>query len=117
MEQSFCLGVLTLVADKVVTIWHFDDSDIPTRIVFKKAHIDSVDRISKNGIKQKGFFDGACATVRIPMKEEIKVTPGDYLYIGEFASDDVPVEGALKITEVKDNRRGGQKHWRIVCGG
>ena len=104
-------------ADGVVTIWHFDDSDTPIRRVFKNVHIDAAEKIDKNGIKQKGFFDAKTATVRIPTTEEIGVLPGDYIFIGE-CSDSLPEsEDALKIIEVKDNRRGGQRHWRIVCGG
>ncbi len=103
--------------DKVVTIWHFGDSNSPVRKVFKNVCLDSVKRIEKNGIKQKGFFDGTDATVRIFCAEEIGVMPGDYLYIGECFDVLPPIENALKIIEVKDNRRGGQKHWRIVCGG
>lgn len=104
-------------ADRVVTIWHFDISDTPVRRVLKNVHIDAVKKIDKNGIKQKGFFDGTSAVVRIPTTEEISVSPGDYLYIGECFDALPDGEGALKITEIKDNRRGGQWHWRIVCGG
>ena len=109
--------MLILVANKNVTIWHFGDCDNPVRKVFKNVHLDAVKKLEKNGIKQKGFFDGTCATVRIPVSEEINVLPGDYLYIGECYDELLPMEGALKIIEVKDNRRGCQKHWRIVCGG
>ncbi len=103
--------------NKSVTIWHFDDSDIPVLRVFKNVHVDSAWKIDKNGIKQKGFFDGKSAIVRIPTSEELSVLPGDYLFIGECFDKLPQGENALKIIEVKDNRRGGQKHWRIVCGG
>jgi len=105
------------MTNKVVTIWHFGDDAIPVRKVYKNVLLDSVKRIEKNGIKQKGFFDGTTATVRIFVTENIDVLPGDYLFIGE-SLDAVPEnENCIKIIEVKDNRRGGQKHWRIVCGG
>ena len=103
--------------DKVVKIWYFGNSDTPIREVFKNVCLDATRKIEKNGIKQKGFFDGANATVRIFTREEIDVSPGDYLYVGECYEVLPPIENALKIIEVKDNRRGGQKHWRIVCGG
>lgn len=109
--------MFNLVADKVVTIWHFGDSDNPVPTIFRNVHIDAVKRIEKNGIKQKGFFDGKSATVRIPTGKEIDVMPGDYLYIGECFCENLSYEDALKVIEVKDNRRGGQRHWRIVCGG
>ena len=106
-----------MVADKVVTLWHFGDSESPVRKVFRKVHIDFVKRIEKNGIKQRGFFDGTYAKVRIPTVKEINILPGDYLFIGECCEDELPMENILKVTEVKDNRRGGQKHWKVVCGG
>lgn len=104
-------------SEKVVTIWHFSDSDAPVIKIFKNASIDTALRIKKNGIKQKGFFDGTSSAVRIFTKDEIGILPGDYLYMGECHNQNLPIENALKILEVKDNRRGGQKHWRIVCGG
>lgn len=104
-------------ANKIVTIWHFGDSDIPDRKVFRNVTLDSSQKIEKNGIKQKGFFNGASATVRIFNAEEIGVLPGDYLYLGKCFDEAIPIENALKIIEVKDNRQGAQKHWRIVCGG
>lgn len=103
--------------NKIVTIWHFAGYDTPNRKIFKNVCVDSVKKIEKNGIKQKGFFDGSTATVRIFETEEIGVIPGDYLYIGKKLDAMPDDEDCLKITEVKDNRRGAEKHWRIVCGG
>ncbi len=103
--------------NNIVTIWHFDDYDTPVRKVFGNVYIDATKKLDKNGIKQKGFFDGTVATVRIFVTEEIGVSLGDYLYIGESIDAYPESDDCLKITEVKDNRRGGQKHWRIVCGG
>lgn len=102
---------------KIVTIWHFGDSDSPARKVFSNVTLDTVKKLDKNGIKQKGFFNGTSAVVRIFTTEEIGVLPGDYLYIGENFAEFPENEDCIKIIEVKDNRRGGQKHWRIVCGG
>lgn len=103
--------------DNIVTVWHFGDFESPVRKVFKKVSLDTVRKIDKNGIKQKGFFDGNSAVARIFTAEEIGVIPNDYLFIGECFDAYPESEDCLKIIEVKDNRRGGQKHWRIVCGG
>lgn len=103
--------------EKSVTIWHLGDSESPVRKIFRNVYIYSVSRIEKNGIKQKGFFNGTDAKVRIFTTDDINVLPGDYLYIGECYDEILPIDDTLKIIEVKDNRRGGQKHWRIVCGG
>ena len=105
-------------ADSVVTVWLLaDNPDSPTRKVIKGVHVDFLNRIPKNGIKQRGFFNADTARVRIPTEAEIGVVPGDYLCIGQCDDAFPDFEKALKITEVKDNRQGGQKHWRISCGG
>lgn len=105
-------------AESAVTFWHFsDNADVPQRRVYKNAYIDSVNRISKNGIRQKGFFDAKSCTVRIPLAEEFVILPGDYMTIGEDTAEFFDVENSLKIMEVKDNRRGSNPHWKILCGG
>ena len=105
-------------SDNTVTIWHFENSsDKPVRKVFDKAYVDAVNKISKNGIKQMGFFNASGAVVRIPTSEILDISPGDYLALNEMKSELPPEDVGIKIIEVKDNRRGGQKHWRILCGG
>lgn len=105
-------------ADSCVTVWSLKENpDAPPRKVFRKVYVDFSDKISKNGIKQRGFFNASTMTVRIPTEAEIGVFSGDYLCIGECLDQFPSFENALKITEVKDNRRGSQKHWRISCGG
>ena len=103
--------------DQVVTIWHFDNPEIKNRMVFKNVCLEYTRKIDKNGIKQKGFFNADNAIVRIFTEEDIYVLPGDYLFIGENFDEFPPADSGLKIIEVKDNRYGGQKHWRITCGG
>lgn len=105
-------------ADFTVTVWHYtNDEDLPKRQVFYNVCVDKKAQISKNGIKQKGFYQGDSANVRIFTEKEIRVVPGDYLYIGK-SHDAVPdAESCMKIIEVKDNRRGINMHWRILCGG
>ena len=104
-------------SNKTVTIWHFEDSGTPVRKVFHKVYVEAVNKISKNGIKQKGFFEASSAVVRIPTRENLNVLPGDYISLKEDNSEFPPVDSSFKIVEVKDNRRGGQQHWRILCGG
>lgn len=104
-------------AESTVTIWHFDENEQPKRKVFKGVYINGVKRISKNGIKQKGFFEGTSYSIRIPTIKEIVVCPGDYISIGENFGDYPGTWDSFKILEVADNRRGGQPHWRILCGG
>ena len=104
--------------DKTVTVWHFvDESEEVERKVFRSCHIRIIRKLSKNGIKQKGFYMGNSADVRIFTLEDIATAPGDYLSDGEVYSVYPDVETSLKIIEVRDNRRGTQPHWRILCGG
>lgn len=105
-------------ADITITIWHFeDDLHSPVRTVYKGVHLDYTRKILKNGIKQKGFYDGDCCVARIPIKKEIGVVPGDYLTVEESDEEMPNPDNSMKIIEVKDNRRGGQPHWKIICGG
>ncbi len=104
--------------DYIVTVWHFeDDNEVPVRKVFKNSCKKSVHKLSKNGIKQKGFYSGDSMDVRIFTDEDISIIPGDYLLEGECC-DTYPDRGkSRKIIEVRDNRRGVNRHWRILCGG
>jgi len=104
--------------DFTVTVWHFDDnSEVPERRIFNDVYFDGTNRISKNGIKQKGFYNGTGCGVRIPTSDESFVLPGDYLEVGKSSCDYPDRDKCLKVIEVKDNRRGGMPHWRITCGG
>lgn len=104
--------------DYTVTIWHFDENaDTPVRKVFSDVCISHTQKISKNGIKQKGFYVGDSFDMRIFSVEEIGVTPGDYIMDGECLSVYPDREKGQKIIEVRDNRIGANPHWRIICGG
>lgn len=105
-------------ADYTVTVWHYkENSDIPERRIIKNATVNRNFCISKNGIKQKGFFRNDSLSIRIFTENEIGVSPGDYLCIGEYNDINPVRESCHKAVEVRDNRRGGRKHWHIICGG
>lgn len=105
-------------ANSKITVWHFDeDSQEYSRRNICGVYVDITERISKNGIKQKGFFDAKILRVRIPTTKEISVCPGDYVRVGVHNEDEPKKMFCFKVNEVKDNRRGGQPHWRISCGG
>lgn len=101
-----------------VTIWHFDESTgCYIRTVFDKAYADFKSKISKNRIKQRGFYNEDNAKVRIPTTKEIVASVGDYLYIGKSDSPIPDRSEAMKIVEISDNRKGGSPHYRLSCGG
>ena len=102
----------------LVTIWHYnEESDIPVRKTFNGAVDNSSKKITKNGIKQKGFYFGDNMSIRIFTEEEIEVAPGDYACQGDCGFAYPDRENSQKIVEVRDNRRGANPHWRILCGG
>lgn len=117
-KQIFCIGVLTMNDKYTVTVWHYDEeSDIPIRKTYIGMVENSAKKITKNGIKQKGFYFGDSMSVRIFTDDEINITPGDYICCGEYIYTYPDRNNSQKIVEVRDNRRGGNPHWRILCGG
>lgn len=114
----YCIEVFEMTTNSCVTIWHFDEQkEVWTRQDFPKAHIYAKQKLGKNGIKQKGFYDASGCVVRIPQAVHIEVVPGDYLHIGSYNATAPQKEQDMKVIEVSDNRRGGSPHWRISCGG
>lgn len=103
--------------DYTVTVWHFEDDKVPIRKVFKNSCKKTIHKLCKNGIKQKGFYDGDSTDVRIFTTEDIGIMPGDFLSDGECFDAYPDRETSQKIIEVRDNRRGVNPHWRILCGG
>ncbi len=104
--------------DSYVTLWHFDEfREVWTREDFPAACATAKQRLAKNGIKQKGFYDASGCIVRIPGSRQINVKPGDYVNIGICKGAYPDKQKALKVIEVSDNRRGGSPHWRLSCGG
>lgn len=107
-----------MTGNTVITLWHFDeDTGNVSRKVFRKVYCDFKAKISKNGIKQKGFYASDSVVIRIPTDRKIDVFPGDYVRMGEFIEDTPDRTRAMKVIEVSDNRRGGAPHWRLSCGG
>lgn len=101
-----------------VTLWHFDKNmESFRRTVFDGAYVNKREKISKNRIKQRGFYSENNCKIRIPTQKNIEAVVGDYVYIGESSSDVPDRSKALKIVEISDNRRGGSPHWRLSCGG
>ena len=101
-----------------VTIWHFDENaGYYIRTVFDRAYADFKTKISKNRIKQRGFYNEDNARIRIPTTKEIVVSVGDYLCIGKSDSSIPDRREAMKIVEISYNRKGGSPHYRLSCGG
>ncbi len=101
----------------VITIWHFDrEKDLWEKQVFSNVSVAKSDKISKNGIKQKGFYSHDNMIIRIPTEAFIDVLPGDFVMMGKTL-ENIPQRELLdKIIEVRDNRRGLVPHFKLVCG-
>lgn len=105
-------------AESSVTVWHFEeDGDKVTRIFFPKVHLYFQNIIAKSGIKEKGIHRRKEAVVRIPVKEDIPVSLGDYIAVGEHTSQAPDYNCAFKVTSICDNRKGRSSHWKLLCGG
>lgn len=94
---------------KKVTVWHNGNRQclplMSERLVFSA---------DKNGIKQKGFFDASCCTLRISAKEKTEFSVGDFVRIGEHTGD-ADRYADYKVMKIFENLRGTTPHYRLVC--
>ena len=63
-----------------------------------------------------GDYRKNAGSVRIMTRAEIKAKPGDYAAFGVDRESPDKSEDYL-ITAVRDNRRGGLPHWRLIING
>ena len=100
----------------MVTIWHYDSGadkyircSYPAKVFFE-------DRLAKSGVKQKGFYSGSKATVRIPKSQLPMAWLGDYVREGD-AGDEFPDRiNDLKVTKITENFKGANPHLKLFCG-
>lgn len=105
-----------MMTDTKVTLWHYDEKSGGYDKNVYRAKVFFEDRLAKSGIKQKGYYSGSRATVRIPMAEQPFVCLGDYMRLGE-CEDIAPERIAdLKVTKVTQNYRGTNPHIKVFCG-
>lgn len=118
MEQIFCIGVFWMRTNCAITLFHFnEDTETFDTFYFPKVYAYSKEKISKNGIKQRGFYLSNSAIIRIPCKKEIDVSLGDYVAMGKSNKKVPDRANDLKIIEICDNRRSSAPHIRLSCGG
>ena len=99
-----------------VTVWHLDESTgMYLRSIYKaRAFLEK--RLAKSGIKQKGFFSGSRATLRIPLDQNAKVELGDYVRC-DISYDEAPDRiGDLKVMQIAENNFGTNPHIRLQLG-
>lgn len=105
-----------LGCDKTVTLVHHDresDDDNYICTTFKNASWFKKNTIttSGDGAKPVNTYES-----RILTDENITISPGDWLVLGEVSSVETPSSIELdkfRITAIGDNRRGFLAHWRV----
>ena len=74
------------------------------------------DKITKSGVKQKGYYSGSRATVRIPKHENATAYLGDYVRLGKSQDLSPDRINDLKVTKITENYRGANPHLKLFCG-
>ena len=102
--------------DSMVTLWHYDSDSGEYLSCTYPAKVFFEDRLAKSGVKQKGYYSGSRATVRIPKSHLPMAWLGDYIRQGE-ASDASPDRiNDLKVTKITENYKGANPHLKLFCG-
>ena len=105
-----------MMCDAKVTLWHYDTDSCEYVKSTYVAKTFFEGRLAKSGVKQKGYYSGSRATVRIPEYEKPKVWLGDFVRYGE-ADDLLPDRiHDLKVTKITENYRGTNPHLKLFCG-
>lgn len=101
-----------------ITLFHYnEDTEAFEETYFPKAYAYFKEKLSKSGIKQRGFYLSNSCIIRIPGKKEIDISLGDYVAMGKSYRKAPDRAEDLKIIEICDNRHSGSPHIRISCGG
>lgn len=103
-----------MITNKSITVWHIrDDLEGYTRQYFPQVSFYGSDKMIHDGTD--GFYHQTSYSIRIPTTHDVKIFVGDYIRVGKH-TDTAPDAGTdLKVMAVSDNRRGINKHWRVVC--
>ena len=100
--------------DSYITIWHYDGQGYQRNTYRAMAFFE--DRIAKSGVKQKGYYSGSRATVRIPNHLMPKAELGDYVRQGECYDVAPDRINDLKVTKITENKRGANPHLKLFLG-
>ena len=109
-----------MIGGNCVTLYHIETDDATRKETFVRTFfarcsvyqmVDSPKRHDRNGP-----WSEKETTVRIATDDEITISVGDRLVIGECA-DAIPPKDGLLVCGFSDNRRGLKKnhHYRVLC--
>lgn len=98
-----------------ITVWHYDEeNECYIKKKFDGVSMHNVQKSSSALGKGTRTKTRVCK-IRIPTLLEAGLSLGDYVRIG-LSTDDAPERGCdMVITEIADNRRGANPHWRVLC--
>lgn len=98
-----------------ITVYHFEDNDIVTRINFDSVYFR---HNKKTNLIDKGVEKASTGTIVIPTENDILIKDGDYIIQGNI-SDEFDLRTLLKkyqvfkVVSVDDNRKGTLQHFKI----
>jgi hypothetical protein len=98
-----------MINETCATLWHNG-----TRYFLPHVSARISSSISKNGIKQKGFFDDSVCTLRVQSETELDISIGDFLRLGNH-SGNADRNADFKVMKIYNNLRGVTPHYRLVC--
>ena len=98
-----------------ITVWHYDDvNECYTKKKFIGVSMQNVQK-SSTALGKGTRTEVRVCKIRIPTTAKVELHLGDYVRIG-LSSDKEPERGCdMVITEIADNRRGTNPHWRVLC--
>ena len=105
-----------MMCDAKVTLWHYDTDSCEYVKSTYVAKTFFEGRLAKSGVKQKGYYSGSRATVRIPSHLMPSAQLGDYLRQGESYDSAPDRINDLKVTKITENTKGANPHIKLFCG-
>ena len=104
-----------MTTNRSITVWHYDDeNECYIKKIFSSVSMHNVQK-SSTAIGKGTRTETRVCKIRIPIMTDAGLCLGDYVRIGASA-DKAPERGCdMVITEIADNRRGANPHWRVLC--
>ena len=86
------------------------------RYVIKKAFVSQTLEANSN-ISAKGFVPNSRVLIRFPVKNSLKLTPGDFIYLGNTDLSSPP-SGSFSVLSITGGERGSRtlRLIKVVCG-
>lgn len=105
-----------MITNADITIWRTGvcadtRMDVWERVYFTAVSLqfECCSRTDRNGA-----ISGDTMHIRIPSDQDLMISPGDKVCVGNIAGD-IPPDNALTITSVSDNRKGRRRMWHWKC--